>query len=233
MESTAMILNGESKPVVQPNVLTELWQACRLLGLTVEQPTIVIVGGAGGMSEEDKALVERFFEEYLAPFAIQKNAAIIDGGTDAGVMRSIGRARQQVGGQFPLVGVVAREIEAIESMLEFHHTHFILCPGCNWGDESEWIAAAASALAGKQPTIAILINGGKITWEDARLNIQYGRPVLIAEGSGRAADVIATTSTGQAFDPQAIALLRTGKVHVGNFFKEPGRFIERMNDLMK
>ena len=233
MEATAITLNGESKPVVQPNKLAELWQACQLLGLTGERPMIVIVGGAGGMSDEDKARVERFFEEHLVPFAIHKNAAVIDGGTDSGVMRSIGRARQRVDGHFPLVGVVAREIEKIESMLELHHTHFILCPGSKWGDESEWIAAAASALAGRQPTVAILINGGKITWEDARLNIHYGRPVLIAEGSGRAADVIATTSTGKAFDRQAIALLRTGKVHIGNFFKEPERFIDKMNDLMK
>lgn len=233
MESASIILNGKSTPVVQPNVFAELSQAWPLLGLTGEQPTIVIVGGAGGMSEEDMARVERFFEEHLVPFAIRKNAAIIDGGTDSGVMGSIGRARQRAGGHFPLVGVVAREIEKIESMLELHHTHFILCPGSNWGDESEWIAAAASALSGKQPTVAILINGGKITWEDARLNIQYGRPVLIAEGSGRAADVIATTSTGTAFDRQAIALLRTGKVYIANFFKEPERFIEKMNDLMK
>lgn len=185
------------------------------------------------MSAEDMIRVERFFEEKLVPFAILRNAAIVDGGTDSGVMGIVGRARQRVGGHFPLVGIVAREIENIESMLEPHHTHFILCPGKEWGDESEWIAAAASALAGKQPSIAVLINGGTITWKDAHMNIKYGRSVLIAEGSGRAADVIAHTSTGQAFDPNAIALLRTGKVHVANFFKEPERFIERMHDLMK
>ena len=55
---------------------------------------------------------------------------------------------------------------------------------------------------------------------------------MIAEGTGRTADVIATTSTGKLFDRQAIALLRTGKVFVSNFFTEPEIFIERMEDLM-
>jgi hypothetical protein len=56
---------------------------------------------------------------------------------------------------------------------------------------------------------------------------------LVAEGSGRTADVIATTSIGNAFDPDAIAILRTGKAHVANFFKQPERFIEKLNELMK
>ena len=233
MRSTSISLNGKNKPIVHPDSLDELQEAWRFLGLSHEQPAIVIVGGAGGMSDEDIARVQVFFEKHLAPFARKKNAAIIEGGTDSGVMAAIGRARNLVGGNFPLVGVVARDIERIETMLEPHHTHFIFCPGDRWGDESEWIAAAASALSGSRSSAAIVINGGKITWEDARLNIQYGRQVLIAEGSGRTADVIATTSTGLAFDKNAIALIRTGKVHVANFFKEPERFIEKLDDLMK
>jgi hypothetical protein len=164
---------------------------------------------------------------------MKKNAAIIDGGTDSGVMAAIGRAHDLAEGGFSLIGIVARDIDGIMTMLEPHHTHFILCPGSNWGDDSEWIAAAASALSGSKPSIAILINGGQITWEDARLNIQYGRQVLIAEGTGRTADVIATTSTGKLFDKQALTLLRTGKVYIANFFNEPDRFVEKMDELMK
>lgn len=233
MRLTSISLNSEIKPIVHPDSLHELQEAWRLLGLTRQQPAIVIVGGAGGMSAEDIARVQVFFEKHLVPFARKKNAAIIEGGTDSGVMAAIGRARRLAGGNFPLVGVLARDIEMISTMLEPHHTHFIFCPGDSWGAESEWIAAAASALSGSQPSVAIVINGGNITWDDARLNIEYGRSVLIAEGSGRTADVIATTSTGIAFDKKAMSLIRTGKVHVANFFKEPDRFIEKLNDLMK
>lgn len=233
MKLESITVNDHIKPVVHPDSFDELHEAWQLLGFTHEQSVIVIVGGAGGMSEDDVARVQMFFEKYLIPFARSKNAAIIEGGTDSGVMAAIGRARELTGGNFPLVGVLARDVDTIRTMLEPHHTHFIFCPGKNWGDESEWIAAAASALSGSQPTIAIMINGGQITWEDARLNINYGRPVLIAEGSGRTADIIATTSTGHAFDSKAISLLRTGKVHIANFFKEPEHFIEKLNDLMK
>lgn len=233
MQLESIALNNHTLPVVHPDSLGELRDAWRVLGFTHEQPIIVIVGGAGGMADEDIARVQTFFEKHLIPFAVKKMAAIIEGGTDSGVMAAIGRARKLTGSDLPLVGVVARDIENIVSMLEPNHTHFILCPGDDWGDESEWIAASASALSGSKPSVAILINGGNITWEDARLNIQHGRPVLIAEGSGRAADVIATTNFGKAFDPKAIALLRTGKVHVANFFKQPEHFIEKLDGLMK
>lgn len=233
MKFESISLNGDSKPVAHPDSIDELKEAWQLLGFTREQPTIVIVGGAGGMTKEDIAKVQVFFEKHLIPFAKSKNAAIIEGGTDSGVMAAIGRARELTGENFPLIGILARDVENIRTMLEPHHTNFIFCPGNNWGDESEWIAAGASALSGSQPTIGIVINGGQITWEDVRLNIDYGRSVLIAEGSGRTADVIAETSTGHAFDPKAIALIRTGKVHIGNFFKEPEYFIKKMDNLMK
>ena len=233
MNTTPMLPKDEVKPVVRPDSLAELPQVWQRLGLIHAQPTIVIIGGAGGMSQDDLTRIQAFFEKYLVPFVIQKKGVVVEGGTNSGVMAAIGRARKLTGGDFPLVGVAARDIEQVETMLEPNHTHFILCPGQNWGDESEWIAAAASALSGSLPSVAILINGGKITWEDARLNIKYNRQVIIAEGTGRTADVIATTSTGHLFDRQAIALLRTGMLHIANFYKEPEKFIARLNDLMK
>lgn len=234
MRMESLPVQGRARPVVYPDALDELKEAWKLLGFPESQPTIVIVGGAGGMSDGDVASVQTFFEKHLLPFALIKNAVILDGGTDTGVMAALGRACEAGGVEdFPMIGVTARDIENVETMLEPHHSHFIFCPGSKWGDESEWIAAAASALCDSLPTVAVLINGGQITWEDARNNVQYGRPVLIAEGSGRTADVIASTSLGIGTDSNALALIRTGRVHVANFFKEPEGFIRKMNDLMK
>jgi len=233
MEMQTITINGRALPAVRPDALSELNQAWQALGFREEQPVIVIVGGAGGMTEEDIARVQVFLEKYLIPFALEKRAVIIDGGTDSGVMAAMGRSRMTSGGGFSLMGVAARDIKGVEGMLEPNHSHFILCPGSNWGDEAEWIPAAASALAASQPSATILINGGKVAWNDATLSIQYGRPVLIAEGSGRTADVIATTSLGRAIDTQALKLLSTGKVFVANFFKDPGHFIGRLQELMK
>ncbi len=233
MEIETVVIKDKPLPVVRPDALSELNQAWAKLGFQAEQPVIVIVGGAGGMTADDIAKVQAFFEAYLIPYLIQKKAVIIDGGTDSGVMAAIGRARIFSDGSFSLVGVVARDIADVNEMLEPNHSHFILCPGGHWGDEVEWIAAAASALAASQPSATILINGGMVAWNDATLSIQYGRAVLIAEGSGRTADVIATTSIGHAIDSQALKLLSTGKVFVANFFKDPARFIERLKQLME
>jgi hypothetical protein len=233
MKTSTLTVGSNVKPVAEPDVFEDLPEAWRTFGLQDQQPVVVIVGGAGGMSDDDIDKVRVFLEAYFVPFVQEQNAVVLDGGTDSGVMAAIGRARNKVNATFPLVGVLARDVEDIRSMLEPFHTHFILCPGSNWGDESEWIAVAARALAGTQPSAAILINGGKIAWNDAQNNVKHGHPVLIAEGSGRTADVIATTSTGINFDKQAIALLRTGKVHVANFFNDPAKFIEKLSRLMK
>ena len=233
MITSTVTVNGEAKPAVAPNTFDDMPGIWQTLGLPNKQPAIVIVGGAGGMSEDDIIKVKLFLERYLVPYVQQMNAAIVDGGTDSGVMAAIGRARHMAGAVFPLIGILARDVEDIKSMLEPFHTHFVMCPGTNWGDESEWIAVAAETLAGTHPKAAILINGGKIAWNDALNCINHGVQVLIAEGSGRTADVIATTSTGASFDKQALALLRTGKVHVANFFKDPARFMEKLDRLMK
>jgi hypothetical protein len=77
--------------------------------------------------------------------------------------------------------------------LDPNHTHFILVPGDNWGDESIWISKVATQLAGDLPSIAVLLNGGMIARDqDVPNNLKAGRMVLVIEGTGRAADDFAT-----------------------------------------
>ena len=233
MKLEMLSVNERAKAAIRPDVIDDLAKGLKLLGFSSDHPAIVIVGGAGGMSENDIEKVQAFFETRLVPFATSKNAVIIDGGTDSGVMAAAGRAVKNAGNTIPLIGVAAREVEMIETFLEQNHSHFILCPGSHWGDEAEWIAATASVISGSLSRVAIMINGGQIAWEDARLNIEYGSPILIAEGSGRTADVIAETSIGMKFEPKARSLIRTGKVHIANFFKDPDGFLKKMSELMK
>ena len=65
MKSTSITLNSDLKPVVHPDSFDELREAWRLLGFNHEQSVIVIVGGAGGMTDEDIVKVQWFFEKYL------------------------------------------------------------------------------------------------------------------------------------------------------------------------
>lgn len=202
-----------------PDVLAEL-------RLAVGRPVLVLIGGASRLSEADYRQVERLFHSALAPIAQKYQASVVDGGTDAGVMRLMGHARQAISGTFPLIGVspVGLSILPNQSVaspeaasLEPHHSHFLLVPGSNWGDESAWIAEVATQLALGKPSVTVLINGGEVTWEDARQSVRAGRLLITVAGSGRTADLIAAGLRGDATDERAQELIASGLVQVVDF----------------
>ena len=133
----------------------------------------------------------------------------------------MGRARQHIAGDFPLIGVVPQGKAQLPGpyrlddgtsrhALEPHHTSFFLIPGEEWGSESVWLADFASLIANGQNSLTILINGGKIALTDLRANLSTGRPALVLSGSGRLADTIATVMSGHLpddIDPQALKLV--------------------------
>jgi hypothetical protein len=193
--------------------------AVAALGLRVPRPTLVVVGGADGFS--DRALLEcAGCIEGLVSAAAEAGAAIVDGGTDSGVMRLVGRARARVGTNVPLVGVIVHALAALPGGApaangtppEANHTHFALVPGSSWGEEAPWIARFAGVLAGDRPSVTVLVNGGDIAWTDVEESVAAGRPVLTVVGTGRAADALAAAATGTTADKRAAALIRSGLV---------------------
>lgn len=205
---------------IYPDSEADLVVTLQELGLT-QQPTLVVIGGASKLSADDFARVQQLFTDVLAPLAQKWQAAVIDGGTDAGVMRLMGQARQQIGGDFPLIGVAPIDLATLPTQtdggsdaapLEQNHTHFVLVPGSNWGDESHWIAQLATALAGHHPSVTVLINGGEVTWRDALQSVKAEREILVIAGSGRTADILAAATRGHATDERAAALVASGLV---------------------
>jgi TRPM family ion channel len=180
------------------------------LGLRRGRPVVVLVGGAGGMAEGDRVLAGEVVRRSVFPLLDRLGAVVVDGGTDAGVMRVAGRARAACGGRFPLVGVVARGTVAAPGsagpdaeVLEPFHTHVVLVPGSEWGDESPWLAEVASAIADGAPTVTLVVNGGAVTYDDIARSLGVGRPVVVLGGTGRAADEIAAAAAGRAVDARA------------------------------
>jgi hypothetical protein len=160
--------------------------------------------------------------EILAPIAEKLSAYVVDGGTDAGVMRLMGEARTQIGAKFALIGVApvskvalpnSLEPPADSTPLEPNHSHFLLVPGSNWGDESPWLAQLATVLANGAPSVTILINGGEITFQDALQNVNAKRLVIVMADSGRTADILAGALHGETTDERAIELAKSGIVH--------------------
>jgi hypothetical protein len=176
---------------------TDIPPLVRSLGLGAPLPVLVLIGGAGGMSELQVRELTDYLRRYVLPVVQGVGAVVIDGGTDAGVMRAIGQMRRDSAGGFRLVGVVARGAVgpdptvargAATAPIEPNHTDVVVVPGETWGDEAPWLGEVASAIAGLNPSVTLLVNGGEIAYRDMAESLRRDRPVVVLAGSGRTAD---------------------------------------------
>jgi hypothetical protein len=213
--------NGAIALAATVNSEIDLISLLREMGLHRHRPVLVVVGGANKLSDEDFARIRFLFLEVLAPVAQKWGATVIDGGTDVGVMRLMGEARRAIEGTFPLVGVVPQQLAILPGQsansadaapLEPNHTHFLLIPGDVWGDESVWIAEAATLLAQIDDSVTLLVNGGEVAWQDARESVKADRAVVVVAGSGRTADALAAALEGRLTDKRAEKLVASGLV---------------------
>jgi hypothetical protein len=171
-----------------------------------------LVGGAANLSEAVAPALLKLFEQ-MALQLDALGAAVIDGGTAFGVMALMGRARRSTGAGFPLIGIAPQGAVAIDIgepvdkddedekddkdskdskvRLDPDHTHFMLVPGDDWGDESPWISAVADRLARGRGTLMLVAAGGEITRLDVMHRLRTGGRVLVLAGSGGTADRLA------------------------------------------
>ncbi|MGY1683283.1 hypothetical protein [Geodermatophilus sp. SYSU D01176] len=215
---------GPGIPLERVDAVPELPTALDRLGVSRGRPVLALVGGAAGMDEARHGLVEEVFRCAVIPVVDGRGGAVVDGGTDAGIMRVIGRVRSACRAGFPLVGVAAEGTVAAPggaqpddgnaADLEPHHTHVILVPGDSWGDESPWLAAVASAIAGGEPSATLVVNGGDITYADVEQSLAGGRPVLVLAGTGRTADAVAAAAAGETADARAVRIAASPLTHV-------------------
>jgi hypothetical protein len=170
----------------------EIPQALTELGIPHPKRVIVLVGGAGGVGFWD-AFPMRKAIRIIARLAAETHSVVVDGGTQAGIMKEIGKQRKQNNFSFPLVGVVFDSLlmeREPHSVLDPNHTHFFLTPGEDWGDESAWISKIATAIAGDQKSITILVNGGNISKTDVQHSLLENRTAVVMRGTGRMANEI-------------------------------------------
>lgn len=193
--------------VAQP---ADLPAALKALHIAVHRPVLVLAGGADGMTPAHMAAMARAMGPIIRALD-DWDAAIVDGGTDSGVMRVAGQVHDAAGAAFPLVGVAAEGTVILPGRppapgaapLEPRHTGVILVPGDTWGDESPWLSHVATAIADGRPSLTLVINGGQIIYDDIEHSLRARRRVLVLAGTGRTADAIAAAAHGQARDPRA------------------------------
>jgi len=193
--------NGNVAQTIKIHNTSDIIPSLLKIDLKIGVPTIVLIGGAAGLSDDELNQLHPFFVEILAPFMDSSAVNVIDGGTDAGIMQLMGQARAEIDATFPLVGVAAEgtitlpddeKLNPKVASLEAHHTHFILVPGNDWGDESPWLDRVTTALSNEKPSATILINGGEISRRDVAHSLAAHRPVIVFAGTGRLADELAS-----------------------------------------
>ncbi|NJP08190.1 MAG: hypothetical protein HC866_00885 [Leptolyngbyaceae cyanobacterium RU_5_1] len=228
---TIRFAQGSTAVGLQASDLMDVEEFIRKQGFQVPCPVIVVIGGAKGLQRYHIDKLRSLLVNVIAPVAETLNAVVIDGGTDTGIMRMMGTARQETRSTFPLIGVLPIGVATLPAApppspaaapLEPHHTHFILTPGYQWGDESPWIAAIASILSKGAPTVTVLINGGEVTWQDASESVRVGRPIVAVEDSGRAADALVSALNGQVTDERATGILASGLLKVASLGSDNG-----------
>ena len=189
-------------------------------GIRLGQPVVVLVGGASGMSTADAATASALFDAALVPALRTTGAGLVDGGTNAGVMALAGSARSRASLGGIHIGVIAagtlaqvggNDPSSDPVEMEPHHSHVLVVPGADWGDESPWLSRIATVLSDGQPSVTLLVNGGEIAYQDIELSLSAGRPAIVISGTGRTADDIAGTPPAT---PRARALARSPLVQV-------------------
>jgi hypothetical protein len=187
-----------------PNDIEELEQAVTQMRL-VDRPALVLIGGH---IFPEHANITNHAIDVIAKTAEALDAAVISGGTDIGMIAAIGRARGRSGFQFPLIGIAPEgcvtwpegphggnlaPAEGEREQLEPHHSHFILVPGNQFGDETKWISRAATMIAtGRYKSVTVLVNGGMVSHMDVDEGLAANRPLVVLSGTGRLADEIAS-----------------------------------------
>jgi hypothetical protein len=138
---------------------------------------IALIGGAEGLDDDDQAALEGFFLR-LAGYLERTGTAVVDGGTDSGVMRMIASARRAVDGGFRLVGILpegvlhrtTRDGVAIDVAPDHE---IVLVPGSTFGDESPWLFAAADHAGSRSTRRPTGLRAG-LGWSSSRA--AAGRP---------------------------------------------------------
>jgi hypothetical protein len=170
-----------------------------------------------------------------------RDAAVVTGGTDAGVFHLFGLAltsaprRPRV-----ILGVAPDElVEDATSLpgdgrapVDPELTALVRVPGREWGDETGTLSRLMEEISGSQPAVVLLAGGGEVTRAETVEHLSRGRALVVLSGSGRFADEVAA-GLGDDADPDLRALLSSGQVRIVPIDEGPGELSRVLDDLLQ
>jgi len=173
------------------------------LGLLTDagrRPVMVVCGGANSLTGAALDRARAVLGPVVAAAARVTGAAVVDGGTAAGVVAVLGAARAEQRSALPaLIGVApvgtttypGGPVGDERVPLEPHHTHFVLADGAGWGSETGLLFGVVEALAAGGPIAMVLGGGGAVAKTEALESVRRGWPVFVLSGTGGLADSVA------------------------------------------
>lgn len=226
---TIVFPNGNEARAVRSDAGANGTELAAALGLAKARAFLMISGGASNMSETGLERLRTLLADGVARVAAEEQIALIDGGTQVGVMQMVGEGRAASGGDAPLIGVCPATLVTWPGgpvgddlvPLEPNHTHFVLTDGDSWGAETDTMFALAAHLSADAPSLAILANGGAVARDEVVRNVREGREIVVIAGSGRLADEVAAVAKNpEGADDKLVALVRDGRI---DLFEIDGR----------
>jgi hypothetical protein len=221
---------------VLPAAAAKAEDILRALALPPFQAVVLLIGSADNLDDKFIPPLTKLFGRGIASAASEINAVILDGGTQAGVIRLMGEAAAAYNSRSSLIGVVPLSKVSYPGPdhpkegvpLEPNHSHFVLVQGNEWGSETSTLFQLVSALTGqtpaapgpgssaqqsvtektadKVPGVVILVAGGKITRNEMLQAVRHKLTVIIVQGSGGLADEIAAAWQNKTTPPEDPAL---------------------------
>ena len=83
------------------------------------------------------------------------------------------------------------------------------------------MTSIVEAIAGDSPSLTILVDGGETAWEDVAESVRAGRQVVVVDGSGRVADILAAALAGTESEERALSLVSSGLLRAVGFDQGP------------
>ena len=209
---------------------------------------ILVLGGADSIGDNIKSSLTQLFDRGIAKAAIHADALVVDGGTMSGVMQLMGEGLAGRDTNIKLVGIAPESLVTYPTKntngttslveLEPNHSHFVLTPGPQWGDETTtfyrlvklWMypsnniplskkttAKKTGNTTEKIPCLALLTGGGATSKNEVLYAVRKNIPLIVIAGSGGLADEVAKAvaeKTTNPADPQIAEIVADGDIQV-------------------
>lgn len=237
MEAMTIIFpNGNRARAVQVSAGADGAALAAVLELPPPRAVLLLSGGASAIPSTGMDQLRYLLVEGVARLAAEEGITVIDGGTQAGVMRMMGEGWATAGADAPLIGVCPAALVSwpggptgsARVPLEPHHTHFILTGGDSWGDETEVMFALAAALSHGVSSVAVLANGGPIARREVLHNVHQRREIIVIAGSGRLADELTAIVRRQAepADADVTKVVQDGRITLFEISQTPSELAD-------